>query len=40
MKRPIAFELNGRRETLDTDDERTVLWVLRTDFALTGAKYG
>lgn len=40
MKRSIAFELNGRRVTLETDDERTVLWVLRTDFALTGAKYG
>ncbi|MGA2839886.1 MAG: (2Fe-2S)-binding protein [Steroidobacteraceae bacterium] len=40
MKRPISFELNGRRVTLNTDDGRTVLWVLRTDFALTGTKYG
>jgi aerobic-type carbon monoxide dehydrogenase small subunit (CoxS/CutS family) len=40
MKRPIAFELNGRRVTLNTDDERTVLWVLRTEFVLTGTKYG
>jgi aerobic-type carbon monoxide dehydrogenase small subunit (CoxS/CutS family) len=25
---------------IDTDEERTLLWVLRTDFALTGTKYG
>ncbi len=40
MKRPISLDLNGRRVTLDADDGRTVLWVLRTDFALTGTKYG
>ena len=40
MKHPIGFELNGRRVTLNTDDDRTLLWVLRTDFALTGTKYG
>lgn len=40
MKRAITFGLNGQPVTLDTDDDRTLLWVLRTDLALTGAKYG
>jgi aerobic-type carbon monoxide dehydrogenase small subunit (CoxS/CutS family) len=40
VKRSIRFGLNGRSVTLDTDDERTLLWVLRTDLALTGTKYG
>ena len=39
-KRSIQFDLNGRSVRIDTDDERTLLWVLRTDFALTGTKYG
>ena len=40
LKRSIRFGLNGRDVTLNTDVERTLLWVLRTDFALTGTKYG
>jgi nicotinate dehydrogenase subunit A len=40
MKKPIHFRLNGRPATLDTDEERTLLWVLRTDLELTGTKYG
>jgi len=40
MQRSIAFNLNGEPVLLDTDDERSLLWVLRTDFALTGTKYG
>ena len=40
MKRSIRFRLNGRPTTLDTSEDRTLLWVLRTDLALTGAKYG
>ena len=40
MKRVIAFGLNGRRVSLNTDEDRTLLWVLRTDLALTGTKYG
>jgi aerobic-type carbon monoxide dehydrogenase small subunit (CoxS/CutS family) len=40
MKRPISFTLNGRPVTLNADGERTLLWVLRTDFGLTGTKYG
>lgn len=39
-KRSIRFGLNGRSVDIDTDEERTLLWVLRTDFALTGTKYG
>lgn len=40
MNRPIGFRLNGKPTTLDTDDERKLLWVLRTDLGLTGTKYG
>jgi aerobic-type carbon monoxide dehydrogenase small subunit (CoxS/CutS family) len=40
MPRTIRFRLNGRPATLDTDDSRTLLWVLRTDLDLTGTKYG
>jgi aerobic-type carbon monoxide dehydrogenase small subunit (CoxS/CutS family) len=36
----IQFTLNGKPVTLDTDASRTLLWVLRTDLALTGTKYG
>ena len=40
MKTSIRFRLNGRPTTLDTDDDRMLLWVLRTDLELTGTKYG
>ncbi|MEO6487896.1 MAG: (2Fe-2S)-binding protein [Thermoanaerobaculia bacterium] len=40
MKRTIRFRLNGRPVSLLTEDDRTLLWVLRTDLALTGTKYG
>ena len=40
MKKKIRFVVNGRPITLDTDDERALLWVLRTDLELTGSKYG
>jgi aerobic-type carbon monoxide dehydrogenase small subunit (CoxS/CutS family) len=40
MKRPIRFRLNGRPVTLNTEDDRSLLWVLRTDLELTGTKYG
>jgi carbon-monoxide dehydrogenase small subunit len=36
----IRFELNGKPVTLNTDATRMLLWVLRTDFELTGTKYG
>ena len=40
MTAPIRFQLNGRATSLDTDDSRKLLWVLRTDLGLTGAKFG
>jgi len=40
MKRSISFTLNGTPRTITVDDERMLLWVLRDDLGLTGAKYG
>lgn len=40
MKSSIRFGLNGQPIALDTDDDRVLLWVLRTDLELTGSKYG
>lgn len=36
----IRFVLNGRSVSVPGDPERSLLWVLRTDFNLTGSKYG
>jgi len=40
MTKTIRFRLNGKPTTLETDSERTLLWVLRGDLGLTGTKYG
>jgi len=40
MNQTIRFTLNGRPVTLDSVADRTLLWALRTDFELTGTKYG
>lgn len=40
MNKTIKFRLNGRPTSVTTDDERRLLWVLRTDLDLTGTKYG
>jgi len=40
MNQIIEFKLNGQPVRLDTDPDRLLLWVLRTDLALTGTKYG
>jgi aerobic-type carbon monoxide dehydrogenase small subunit (CoxS/CutS family) len=40
MKETIQFKVNGKPTELTVDSERMLLWVLRTDLALTGAKYG
>jgi nicotinate dehydrogenase subunit A len=32
--------VNGLRSRVETDPERPLLWVLRNDLGLTGAKYG
>ena len=36
----IHFNLNGKPVAFKGDEERMLLWVLRTDLALTGIKYG
>ena len=40
MNEIISFTLNGKSITLNDDPSRSLLWVLRTDFDLTGTKYG
>lgn len=40
MKNAYRFRVNGRPATLQTDGETTLLWALRTQLDLTGAKYG
>jgi aerobic-type carbon monoxide dehydrogenase small subunit (CoxS/CutS family) len=40
MTKTIRFRLNGKPTTLETDGERTLLWVLRDDLGLTGTKFG
>jgi len=40
MMEDISFKLNGRPTTLAVDDERSLLWVLRSELGLTGTKYG
>ena len=40
MHETIRFTLNDKPVTLRTDPTRMLLWVLRTDLDLTGAKYG
>ena len=40
MTKTIRFRLNGTPTTIETDGDRTLLWVLRTDLGLTGTKFG
>jgi aerobic-type carbon monoxide dehydrogenase small subunit (CoxS/CutS family) len=40
MEKMIHFKLNGQEIDLALDRERMLLWVLRTDFDLTGTKFG
>jgi aerobic-type carbon monoxide dehydrogenase small subunit (CoxS/CutS family) len=40
MERSISFTLNGKPTRIKVDDERMLLWVLRYDLGLTGAKFG
>jgi aerobic-type carbon monoxide dehydrogenase small subunit (CoxS/CutS family) len=40
MQRTISFTLNGKPARVTTDDDRMLLWVLRGDLGLTGAKFG
>jgi aerobic-type carbon monoxide dehydrogenase small subunit (CoxS/CutS family) len=40
MFETIRFKLNRKPTRLTVDGERRLLWVLRSDFVLTGTKYG
>ena len=40
MQEVVRFTLNGKPTTLTVDSDRMLLWVLRTNLGLTGAKYG
>jgi isoquinoline 1-oxidoreductase alpha subunit len=40
MRRTLSFTLNGKPVRLEADETRSLLWALRTDFGLTGTKYG
>lgn len=40
MEELIQFELNGKKVELKIDKTQSLLWVLRTNFNLTGTKYG
>jgi aerobic-type carbon monoxide dehydrogenase small subunit (CoxS/CutS family) len=40
MKKTIRFTLNGEPASVTTDDDRMLLWVLRSDLGLTGTKFG
>ena len=40
MSNMISFFLNGRKVSHDGGADRSLLWVLRSDHGLTGAKYG
>jgi len=38
--RAVSFTLNGKPTTITTDENRSLLWVLRDDLGLTGTKFG
>jgi len=40
MIETIQFTLNNKPVRVVTDSERTLLWVVRTELALTGTKFG
>ena len=40
MEETIRFELNGKKTEILLDPKLTLLWVLRTQFGLTGTKFG
>ena len=37
---PIALTVNGQRHEVDVDPDTPLLWVIRDELKLTGAKYG
>jgi aerobic-type carbon monoxide dehydrogenase small subunit (CoxS/CutS family) len=40
MEETIRFELNGKKTEVLLDPKLTLIWVLRTQFGLTGTKFG
>jgi len=40
MMKTLSLKLNDKPVELTIDDERMLLWVLRTDLGLTGTKFG
>ena len=38
MDKEIRFSVNGKKENIRTDPDRMLLWILRSDLGLTGAK--
>jgi len=40
MEEKVKFELNGKQVEASLDQNETLLWALRTQFNLTGTKYG
>jgi aerobic-type carbon monoxide dehydrogenase small subunit (CoxS/CutS family) len=40
MERILSFTLNGKPTSVKVDDQRMLLWVLRSDLGLTGTKFG
>ena len=40
MTKRIRFSFNGKPTTLEVEEERAFLWVLRTELGLTGTKSG
>jgi aerobic-type carbon monoxide dehydrogenase small subunit (CoxS/CutS family) len=40
MAEKIQFQLNGKNVEVVAESNQTLLWVLRTNFNLTGTKYG
>lgn len=40
MSSVLRFHLNGRPTTIEVDGGRRLLWLLRGELGLTGAKYG
>jgi aerobic-type carbon monoxide dehydrogenase small subunit (CoxS/CutS family) len=40
MIETVSFRLNGKPVSVTADNERALLWVLRTELGLTGTKFG
>ena len=36
----VSFEVNGRAVSVDADDDMPLLWAIRENLGLTGAKFG